>query len=217
MTQTLINLFAGPGKGKSTTAAGLFHLMKLRGHSIEYVPEYAKDLAWEGRVRNATQIELVMKQYLRLERLKRHPKAPTATRNSKPDYIVTDCPILLGLVYGKMAPGYLPPSWPQLLKELHFSFNSVNIFLTGNKSYNENGRAHSEEDAKILHECIRQMLNREGIHAYYLNYAGDTPEQIYQLLSDIKDETAGMWPTMEETEHAIAHVIGNDGFREEQK
>lgn len=206
MTQTLINLFAGPGKGKSTTAAGLFHLMKLRGHSIEYAPEYAKDLAWEGRVQRATQIELLMNQYLRLERLKRHPTSSTGERHSKPDYIVTDSPLLMGLVYGKSAPGELPPSWPQFLKELHFSFHNVNVFLTGDKPYKSDGRAHDENGAKILHECIRQMLNREGVHAYPLNYAEDTPEAIYKILDDMKQYE----------DRVGAPRDGNDGYREEQ-
>jgi hypothetical protein len=183
--------------------------MKLRGHSIEYVPEYAKDLAWEGRVSGATQIELLMNQYLRMERLCRRRQAPTGQNVSKPDYIVTDSPLLLGLVYGKTAPGYLPPSWNQFLKELHFSFErSINVFLTGSKSYNQDGRAHTESAAKIIHECIKQMLDREGIHAYHLNYAQDTPEEIYKILDDIEQTEYAV--------HSVYQVLGNDGLREAQ-
>lgn len=41
-----INLFAGPGTGKSTTAAGVFFEMKRSGMSVEYVTEYAKSLVF---------------------------------------------------------------------------------------------------------------------------------------------------------------------------
>lgn len=45
----VINLYGGPGTGKSSTAGMLFAHLKLRGVNCEYVQEYAKDAAWEGR------------------------------------------------------------------------------------------------------------------------------------------------------------------------
>ncbi|TYO65512.1 hypothetical protein FXV83_16395 [Bradyrhizobium hipponense] len=43
----VINLIGGPGSGKSTTAAGLFFLMKLAGLKAELVVEYAKELSYD--------------------------------------------------------------------------------------------------------------------------------------------------------------------------
>jgi ATP:corrinoid adenosyltransferase len=43
----VINIFAGPGAGKSTTAAGLFYHMKKLNMSVELVTEYAKSRVWE--------------------------------------------------------------------------------------------------------------------------------------------------------------------------
>lgn len=45
----VINLFGGPGIGKSTLAAGLFEHMKIAGFNVELVNEYAKDMVWEQR------------------------------------------------------------------------------------------------------------------------------------------------------------------------
>lgn len=47
MKTKVINLYGGPGTGKSTTAGALFAEMKFRGINCEYVQEYAKDKAWE--------------------------------------------------------------------------------------------------------------------------------------------------------------------------
>ena len=44
-----VNLFGGPGIGKSTTAAGVFNLLKLHGIETELITEFAKDLVWEER------------------------------------------------------------------------------------------------------------------------------------------------------------------------
>ena len=45
----VINLYGGPGTGKSTTAAHVFALLKQRDVNAELVREYAKDIVWEGR------------------------------------------------------------------------------------------------------------------------------------------------------------------------
>ena len=43
----IVNLFAGPGSGKSTTAAGVFYHLKRKNINCELVREYAKELVWE--------------------------------------------------------------------------------------------------------------------------------------------------------------------------
>ena len=49
MKNTLIvNLYGGPGSGKSTGAAYIFSKLKMAGVDAEYVTEYAKDKVWEG-------------------------------------------------------------------------------------------------------------------------------------------------------------------------
>jgi len=46
---TVINLWGGPGTGKSTSAAHLFGMAKIAGVNAELVQEYVKSWAWEGR------------------------------------------------------------------------------------------------------------------------------------------------------------------------
>lgn len=45
---TIINIWAGPGAGKSTTAAETFALCKKAGLGVELRTEYVKDWAWRG-------------------------------------------------------------------------------------------------------------------------------------------------------------------------
>lgn len=81
----VINLLSGPGAGKSTTAAGLFYQMKLKGINVELITEYAKDMTWEERYNTlSNQLYIFAKQYSRQLRVK-----------NKVDYIVTDSPLLL--------------------------------------------------------------------------------------------------------------------------
>ena len=47
MSALVINLFGGPGCGKSTIAALLFGKLKQNGINCEMALEYAKDKVWE--------------------------------------------------------------------------------------------------------------------------------------------------------------------------
>jgi tRNA uridine 5-carbamoylmethylation protein Kti12 len=86
---TVVNLFAGPGSGKSTTAALLFGELKLRGINTELVREYVKTWAWNDRkVGEMDQLYLLGKQSSYENML-----------YNKVDVIVTDSPVLIAGVY----------------------------------------------------------------------------------------------------------------------
>lgn len=70
MSQKVINLFGGPGTGKSETASGVFNLLKRNRIRTEYVQEFAKDLTWEGNsTALACQDFIFGNQYYRMFRL----------------------------------------------------------------------------------------------------------------------------------------------------
>jgi len=46
MKTIVVNLFAGPGAGKTTTMAGLFSKLKLDNIVCEMATEFAKELTW---------------------------------------------------------------------------------------------------------------------------------------------------------------------------
>lgn len=85
----VINFYADPGAGKSTTAAGLFNLMKCMGHSVELVTEWAKDATYEkNMVALENQLVVIAEQDRRLRRLVGHC-----------EWAITDSPLPLGLAY----------------------------------------------------------------------------------------------------------------------
>jgi hypothetical protein len=156
----VINLFAGPGTGKSTTCAALFAELKYRGVNTEMVLEYAKSAAWEGRL-SASKIEngvytppskiakaqeyIFGKQSFGLSRVA-----------DEVAFTITDAPLLLGLVY--MPTEFGMPSLRQTIREAHRQYDNLNVFLVRNKPYNPKGRVQDEEGAKELDTKIREML-----------------------------------------------------------
>jgi hypothetical protein len=64
------NFFSGPSTGKSTCATYAFAMSKDDGYNSEYVPEKAKDLAWEKKdITLITQFDLFRRQTIRESRL----------------------------------------------------------------------------------------------------------------------------------------------------
>lgn len=142
----VINLFAGPGAGKSTTAAGLFYNLKRRGLKVELVTEYAKELVYQGHLNTLSdQVYVLAKQNKRLERLR-----------DKVDYVITDSPLLLTSYYIKYSKS--PQSLVKLTEDLFNSYDNINIFIERNKPYIKYGRLGDEKEAREADAGILKML-----------------------------------------------------------
>lgn len=150
-----INIFGGPGVGKSTTAAALFVEMKRQNMSVELVTEVAKDFVWEDRSTTLSiQPYITIKQFRNLVRLK-----------GKVDYVITDAPILLGCVYADRYAPNLPSSYKQFIVDLHKQEldPSVNIVLQRTFQYDSTGRYQTEDEAKELDIDIMRVLNDNSV------------------------------------------------------
>lgn len=141
---TIINLFAGPGAGKSTTAARIFYELKQRNILVELVTEYAKDVTWEGHHNLLDDpLWITANQNRRLERL-----------IGQVDYIVTDSPILLGAAYVQ---DHYPDSYIELLEDLHYPRINWNYIIRRTKAYQPVGRNQTEAEAVELDELIAEI------------------------------------------------------------
>jgi DNA replication protein DnaC len=141
----VVNLFAGPGAGKSTMAAGIFYELKNRGINCELTMEFAKDLTWEERHDTfKDQVYIFGKQYHRIFRLL-----------DKVDVIITDSPLLLTPIYD----AHNRKELKELAVAEHKKMNTYNVFLLRKKDFNPKGRVHNEQEAIALDKKIRDFLN----------------------------------------------------------
>jgi tRNA uridine 5-carbamoylmethylation protein Kti12 len=146
----VINIFGGPGAGKSTTAAGLFFEMKKRQIQVELVTEYAKDMTWEQRHNVLSdQLYILAKQNRRVQRLV-----------GQVDWVITDSPLLLGLVY--KTHGYFE-TFDDFVMEVFESYDNHNILISRDFEYQASGRNQTAEEAVEVDGVVKNMLDDYGV------------------------------------------------------
>jgi nicotinamide riboside kinase len=175
MTQ-VVNLFGGSGIGKSTTAAGLYSAMKLRGLNAELVREFVKGWAWDGiKVGKFDQIYILGKQ------------AKTESRlYGKVDWIVTDSPLLLSPIYERFWNGH------EVTKPAAFAFMEFarsqgvkyhHFLLSRSKPYDPRGRYETEEQALRADVAMEEFLINNGLPFKRIVSADD--QRVTDLLKEL--------------------------------
>ncbi len=177
----MVNFFAGPGAGKTTCAWEVAAELKKLNIVTEYVPEYAKELVWDGR-RDLldgsydNQLHVLREQANRVDRLL-----------GKVDVVVTDSPVLL-------QPAYCKENRTEFEREVMRIFNSrnnFNLFINRGNHYEQAGRLHTLEESRKVDGEVKDILGRNGI--YYGTYSHRTidivVENIQKTLYKLRNST----------------------------
>lgn len=164
----VINFYAGPGAGKSTTCALLFAKLKLLGLNVEMALEYAKDKVWEESFKTLeNQIYVFGKQHHRIYRLK-----------DKVDFIITDSPLLFSIQYDATKNS----TFKQLVLGEYNKYNNINFFIKRDCVYNPKGRMQNEEEAKQIDNEIFTLLNSNNIPFYEIDRGEKGVDEIFSIL-----------------------------------
>lgn len=150
----IINLYGGPGVGKSATAAYIFYLLKKNNKKVELVQEYVKEWVWEDRKINPfDQIYFFGKQVRKESML-----------FGKVDYIITDSPVLLGLCYIQKCCDYeIFLGLAETAKAFYnvsprHNVEHIHIVLKRVGKFEQAGRLHSEEESVKIDSEITKLL-----------------------------------------------------------
>ncbi len=175
MKTLVLNLFGGPGTGKSTTAAGVFHRLKLQGVNCELALEYAKDKVWEdsGHILD-NQLHVFGEQFHRVWRLL-----------GKVDVVITDGPLLNSILFYRDE----NPHFAEMVSFEHSRLNNLDVLLERTKEYNPLGRLETEKDARALDDQIRGILDKRS--PCYININADEHavdqifDQVVRILTNL--------------------------------
>lgn len=155
MKPIIVNLFGGPGAGKSTGAALVFANLKMNGVNCELVTEFAKDKTWERNMQAlSNQAYVFGKQFYRISRCE-----------DQVDVIVTDSPIALSTIYNNDS--RLGDTFNQMVIDVFNSYDNLNYFLLRTKPYNPVGRNQTESESDDIGRKIEKMLKDNSINFSY--------------------------------------------------
>ena len=172
----IINIFGGPGIGKSTQAAGLHYIMKTNGMSVELTSEFAKDISWEKNYSAINdQLYITATQHRNISRL-----------YGQVEYIIVDSPILNGLIYKNRYQGMIYPTkfygeyFDSFVLDLFNHYDNINILLRRNDNvFQKEGRFQDLKGSKELDINIKNLLVTNDIKFREYNVDSNTVNNIY--------------------------------------
>lgn len=164
----IVNLFAGPGAGKSTGASYVFSKLKMEGFDAEYVSEFAKDMVWENNSKAFNcQFYITGNQVFRIYKV-----------YGEVDVIVTDSPIALGVFYSGQDKDELNLA---ILEEFK-KYNNLNFFINRKKEFNSNGRNQTEQESINIDKDILKLLNDNNIEFTKVDGDSEGYDQIIEIV-----------------------------------
>ncbi len=142
----VINIFGGPGSGKTTLAMRIFTELNMLHKKVEYVDEYAKELTWDESFKKMENQRLIFaNQHQKLFRLR-----------DKIDVVVTDAPLFNSIVYSGKGEDH-KTFHADVFHEFN-KYKNLNIYLERHTKYQTHGRSQSEEDAKKVDDEFLRCL-----------------------------------------------------------
>lgn len=147
----VVNFFAPPGVGKSTTAAFVFSQLKMEGVNAELITEFAKDKTWErNSMALANQMYIAGKQFFKLSRV-----------DGQVDVAVVDSPLPLSILYNTNP--VLGEDFNKTIMNLFNSYNNMNFYINRVKEYNPKGRNQTEAESDEVGQRLRTILTQYDI------------------------------------------------------
>lgn len=183
MKTTVINLFAGPSTGKTTLATRLFSELNISKPFGEpsLLLEYAKELIYQGR------FDLLDDQpHVTGEQCRR-----LSIYIDNVDIVITDSPILLGLVYSK--PHYLEET-KKIIDSISDRVENINFFIERmGKEFDPVGRIGNISDAIKKDQEIKEMLAASGTPYHTIQNQFDIASVIAKISEKITSTKKGFF------------------------
>jgi len=150
----IINLFGGPGAGKSTIASGLFYELKRLNISCDNPYEFPKQVAWEDNTSQINdQLYIFANQHRGIVR-----------SYGKVDYIILDSPILLSLAYKNGYGNEYPASlyndyFDKMVIDVFNQYDNINLFLNRPEDFQDEGRFQDYQQSLSFDNKIKSILD----------------------------------------------------------
>ena len=174
----LINLFGGPGIGKSGIAAGITYKMKKKHIKVNNPYEFPKRLAWDNNIPAISdQLYVFANQH-----------SGIAECYGKVDYIVIDSPILFSTIYHRYyTKGYPAEMYGKVFHDmvidLHRRYGSINILLErGVTIHNDDERFQNYKQSVEIDTLCKNVLDETRTPYHTVKVGDDSVKDIMKII-----------------------------------
>ncbi|MEG0359272.1 MAG: zincin-like metallopeptidase domain-containing protein [Anaerorhabdus sp.] len=171
----VVNLYGGPGAGKTTAGLELTCLLKKQGVNAEFVGEYAKELIYDEK-------EELLDGSWENENLMLNEKAHRIDRLvGKVDVIISDAPILQSGFYCK-------ENKEDLLEKattISSQYNNLNVFINRGNHFSTIGRLHNYEQSILVDNEIINKFKTDKTKYMTMNH-DDFRNVLYQIKENLQ-------------------------------
>lgn len=147
-----VNLYGGPGTGKSVQQALIFARLKMWGVDAIMSMEIAKRHVYSGSKDIATQEGLFGDQLKELNLF-----------NNNVEVIVTEAPLLFNIIYDKAYAKTSNIDFHRTVSNRYKEFNNMDFLFTRTHEYQQEGRYQDESGAREIDEIIQQVLKENAV------------------------------------------------------
>ena len=174
----IVGLYAGPGTGKSTVAAGTFFGLKCEQVNTELVKEFAKDLVWGGR-----QLVTLDQFFIFGSQADREHSLCGAV-----DVIVTDAPVLIPCYYAHV---YGDVTTSNLFRSMAIEYRRMmmasghrflDVWLNRVKPYETHGRVQTETEATDIDVDMGNYLRSLRVECTSIDADEKAPAKVCELV-----------------------------------
>jgi len=157
-----ICLYGGPSSGKSTLAAWLFANLKMKGESVEAIPEHVKFWTYLPHTPQSFDQFYLFGQQLHHE--------DTVLRGGV-NFLICETPLLLVAYYAKRMKTPGAKLLFEAALEVERVYPGVHLFIERGDEYCETGRFHSKKEAVEIDKEMKEFIEQANEDQAY-SYAG---------------------------------------------
>lgn len=181
---TIIELYGGPGCGKTEAAHRLCSKLKQAHVPVEMVPEYAKKWAYEQRSIDSLDEFYIFGKQTHAE----------SSLLGKVDVVVTDRPVMLSAVYATMYAEHgismaVAHATTRFYEEVATrGHRRIAIIVPRKHRYDHRGRFEDEEQAKLVDHVIEETIASwagVGYFAWDGMYCGVSDDDLVAVMGDM--------------------------------
>jgi hypothetical protein len=152
----VINIFGGPGIGKSTQAYDLFVNLKKLGKNVDVIPEYAKKLVY----RNATNILAKEQLYIFSKQIHEY----RIREQAGVEIVICESPLPLSIVYNKLNSSEDFKYFDELVWHEFNKYENINIILNRETDYQNIGRYQDIDGAINVDNLVKNLIIDSNIN-----------------------------------------------------